>query len=208
MLTAMREARFRGWGVLCGAASVLALGMATVWGAAARAAVPEPFLVYTEQEETGDAGMVTNLVWAVGTNWFKLALVPDWRVRANDVGRRLELLEREGTAAILLRYDRRDGTEADLDPGELVAARHSGFRLIREFDLGSGCGPARVLDLVLVGEGERVSLSTAVRRVALVSTGDEVLECTLSTSWRWLEDLHPIFARLLVSLRRSEPPGL
>jgi hypothetical protein len=193
--------------VLRGAAWALALGMATVWGAAPRLAVPEPFLVYTEQEETGDAGMVTNLVWAVGTNWFKLALVPDWRVRANEVGRRVELLESEGRAAILLRYDRRDGMETNLDPAELVAVRHSGFRLIREFDLGSGCGPARVLDLVLVREGERLSPSTAARRVALISTGQEVLECTLSTSWRWMEDLHPIFARLLVSLRRSEPPG-
>jgi hypothetical protein len=187
---------------------VLGLGTVTAWGAELRAAVPESLFVYAEQEETGDAGTVTNLVWAVGTNWFKLALVPNWRVRANDVGRRLELLESEGTAAILLRYDRREGAGADLDLAEVGSVRHPGFRLIREFELGSGCGPARVLDLVLVGEGERVSPSTAVRRVALVSTEDGLLECTLSTSWRWLEDLQQVMARLLVSVRRTEPPRL
>ena len=194
--------------MICMAAWFWLLGWSAAGGMAVHGVTPQPFFVYTEQEETGDAGVVTNLVWVTGTNWFKLALVPNWRVRANEVGRRLELLEREGTAAILLRYDRREGEGADLDLAEVGSVRHPGFQLIREFELGSGCGPARVLDLVLVGEGERVSPSTAVRRVALVSTEDGLLECTLSTSWRWLEDLQQVLARLLVSVRRTEPPRL
>jgi hypothetical protein len=200
----MRRGWVRRWGALWGAAWLLALS-AWVWAAEAGVAQTERFLVYSEQEETGDAGLVTNVVWLVGTNWLKMAPVPNWRVRANEAGRRLELLEREGTAAMLLRYDRRESDGGGVDMTELGLTRHAGFRLVREFELGTGCGPARVLDLVMVREGERVSPSTAVRRVALVSTGEGILECTLSTTWRWLEDWQQVYARLLVSLRRGEP---
>jgi len=173
---------------------------------AAHAATPEPFFVYADPEQTGDGGVVTNLVWVAGTNWFRLAPVPNWRARANGTGRRLELLESDGTAAMLLRYQSREGKVAPEDVSALGLERHPGFRLMREFDLGSGCGRARVLDLVMSQEGEDVVPSTAVRRVALVPMEDGFLECTLSTSWRWLEGLDAVFSRLLVSVRRVEPP--
>jgi hypothetical protein len=118
----------------------------------------------------------------------------------------LEVLETDGSAALLLRFQRVLETEPEPDLRSAVLRRHSGFRVLREFDVGSGCGPARVLDLVLTREGEGVSPSTAVRRVAVVPTGHGYLECALSTSWRWLEGLDPLFARFLVSVRPMAPP--
>jgi hypothetical protein len=182
------------------------LGVLMVCLSAVNGLTAKPFFVYTEQEQTGDAGLVTNLVWVTETNWFRLAPVPNWRVRANGAGRRLELLEAEGTAAVLLRSVGRKGEGAGLDAAKAELMSYPGFRLIQEFDLGSGCGPARVMDLVMNREGEAVVPSTAVRRVALVAMEDGVLECTLTTSWRWLESLQAVFARLLVSVRRVDPP--
>lgn len=206
----MMRDRARAWWKWRALLGLLALG----WSAAAAELAPvtdgERFFVYLQEEDTYDAGIVTNVVWVVGTNGFKLAPVPGWRVRANGPLRRLELVESEGAAAVLLRFDReeQEGGEKTLkDWTEMAQARHPGFRAIRQFDFGSGSGPARVWDLVMLGEGEGMSMSTAARRVALISVAGGVLECTLSTSWRWLEELHPSFARLLVSVRQAQLPA-
>ena len=163
------------------------------------------FKVFLYPEVVPDAGQITNVVWAVGTNRFQFAPLPGWRIRSNPGEQRVELLAVGGEAAIVIRFDPAAEASEEKPPRELVQERNEMFEVVRDFMTGSGCGLAQVYDLLRVERG--TVPSAPAMRVALMKTRAGWIECTLSTSVRSFEGFHREFARFLVGFQRVEVPG-